>query len=104
MINTNNLQRDHGLNGSEYHAQFAGAPIVDWTEAGLYISRLRLIGDNGILDVSYCHGQLADGTNVNVQLPFDQLRLRGHRRAIVAYAQKTGKFIRGVLDNISILH
>lgn len=104
MINTNNLQRDNGLNGHDYHASYAFAPLVDWTTDGLYITRLRVIADHGILDVSYCHGVLADGTKVRVELPFDQLPLRGHRRFIVAHAQKTGKFIRGVLDNISILH
>ena len=106
MINTNNLQTDHGMSGHDYHGQFAGAPLVDWTEPGLYITRLRLIGDHGVLDVSYCHGRLQDGTLVQVQLPFDRIPLRGHKRAIVHYAIKdkvhAGRL--GCFDNLSILH
>jgi hypothetical protein len=106
MINTNNLQRDHGLSGHDYHAQYAGAPLVDWTTPGLYITRLRMIGDHGVLDVSYCHGRLKDGTLVRVQLPFDQLRLRGVKRSIVEWAIKDGVHAArmGALDNLSILH
>lgn len=106
MINTNNLQRDHGLNGHDYHSQFAGAPLVDWTEPGLYITRLRLIGDHGVLDVSYVHGRLRDGTLVNVQVPFDRIPLRGHKRVIVEYAIKDKVSAKrlGCFDNISILH
>lgn len=106
MINTNNLQRDHGLNGSDYHAQYAGAPLVPWTTPGLYITRLRLIGDHGHLDVSYCHGRLSDGTLVNVELPFDCLPLRGCRREIVRHAQRDRVYANGlgIFDNLSILH
>jgi hypothetical protein len=39
------------------------------------ITRLRLLSDPGfpMWDVSYCHGQLDDGTYVDVDLPFSQL-------------------------------
>lgn len=106
MIDINNLQRDHGMSGHDYHGQFAKAPLVPWTEPGLYITRLRLIGDHGVLDVSYCHGRLKDGTLVRVELPFDQLPLRGARRAIVHYAKKDKVYANGlgVFDNLSILH
>jgi hypothetical protein len=106
MIDINNLQRDHGLSGHDYHDQFAGAPLVSWTTPGLYITRLRLIGDHGWLDVSYCHGRLADGTLVNVELPFDRVPLRGVKRAIVHYAQKDRVYAAriGALNNLSILH
>lgn len=106
MINTNNLQRDHGLSGTDYHDQFAAAPLVDWTEPGLYITRLRLIGDHGMLDVSYVHGRLADGSLVRVQVPFDRVPLRGHLRVIVQHAIRDGVNAKrlGCFDNISILH
>jgi hypothetical protein len=107
MTQTNNLQEvTGGMSGHDYHAQFAGAPTVDWTEKGLYITRLRLIGDAGVLDVSYCHGRLKDGTLVNVQVPFDQIPLRGHKRVIVWWAKKEKVFAQGlgIFDNISILH
>lgn len=106
MIDINNLQRDHGLNGQDYHDQFANAPLVDWTEPELYITRLRLIGDYGVLDVSYCHGRLTDGTLVRVQLPFDRIPLRGHKRVIVQHAirDKVHAAKIGALDNISILY
>jgi hypothetical protein len=105
MISTNNLS-DYGVSGSDYHGQYASAPLVDWTEKGLYITRLRLIGDGGILDVSYCHGRLADGTLVKVQVPFDRLPLRGHKRVIVEWAKREKVFAQGlgIFDNISILH
>lgn len=106
MIDINNLQRDHGMSGGDYHDQFAKAPLVDWTEPGLYITRLRLIGDMGWLDVSYVHGRLKDGTLVKVQVPFDRIPLRGHKRVIVQYAIKDGVHAGrlGCFDNISILH
>jgi hypothetical protein len=106
MIDINNLQRDHGLSGGDYHAQYSGAPLVPWTTPGLYVTRLRLIGDYGQLDVSYCHGRLRDGTLVKVELPFDRLPLRGCRREIVRYAIKDKLYAMrlGVLDNLSILH
>ena len=78
---------------------------VDWTEPGLTITRLRLVSDPGypVWDVSYCHGRLADGTEVKVSLPFIQLPKRGMRRALYAEAQRTGKFIPGLFDSISTL-
>jgi hypothetical protein len=106
VIDVNNLQRDHGMSGHDYHGQFAKAPLVSWTTPGLYITRLRLIGDYGVLDVSYCHGRLKDGTLVNVELPFDRIPLRGHKRVIVEHAIKDGVNATrlGCFDNISILH
>ena len=101
LINVNPLT----INGGDFHAQYSGVPYVDWTVKGLYITRLRLIGDGGVLDVSYCYGQL-DGKPVRVNLPFDQLPLRGHKRAIVEFAKRDKVYAQGlgVFDNISILH
>lgn len=95
--------------GNSYHAQWADARTVDWTEPHLRVVRLRLLSDPGFpaWDVSYCHGVLAStGEHVRVELPFSQLPKRGFRKAIVDYAKRDGLYARGlgVLDNISTLN
>lgn len=68
-----------GVNGNEYHGQYSREKMVDWTDPSLArITRLRLLTDPGfpLWDVSYCHGELNDGTKVHVQLPFSQLNRR----------------------------
>lgn len=84
------------------------AAIVDWSDPALErINRLRLISDPGFpfWDVSYCHGQLRDGTLVNVQLPFDQLPKRAVSRAIVEHAKACGVYAKrlGIFGAISTL-
>lgn len=80
--------------------------VVDWTEPGLYITRLRLVSDPGhpVWDVSYCHGVL-DGKHVDVELPFSELPKKGTRAAIVDFAKKEGFYAAstGILENISTL-
>ena len=59
---------------------------VSWKNPDLKrIIRLRLLTDRDFpfYDVSYCHGQLKDGSYVDVQLPFSQLPKRWYRKAIV---------------------
>ena len=81
-----------------------GSPVF-WDTDGLYISRLRLLSDPGFpfWDVSYCYGEL-DGCPVLVALPFSQLPKRGMRKALYSQAKASGKFIRGLFDNISTLN
>lgn len=96
--------------GAYAEARYAAGPPrkVDWTERGLRVTRLRLLGDPGpsfpYLDVSYCHGMIGD-EHVEVMLPFNQLPRRGHKRAIVGYAKADKVFAHGlgILQNISIL-
>lgn len=77
---------------------------VDWTAEGLYITRLRLLSDPGFpfWDVSYCYGEIA-GDSVHVNLPFSQLPKKNMKAELFKEAKKTGKFIRGLFDNISTL-
>lgn len=84
------------------------ADSVSWTDPKLArIVRLRLLTDPGfpVWDVSYCVGELRDGTTVRVSLPFDQLPRRGMRKAIVQHAIADGVHARnlGVFDAISTL-
>jgi hypothetical protein len=95
-------------NGAAYHDDFHGAPYVDWTDRRLRrITRLRLLTDPGFpaWDVSYCHGELVDGSPCRVQLPFDQLPRRGMREAIVKHAIRDGVHAKrlGVFDALSQL-
>lgn len=81
---------------------------VDWADKRLVrIHRLRLITDPGlpVWDVSYCHGQLRDGTLVHVQLPFSQIPRRGMYRAIVQYAKADHVYAKrlGIFEAISTL-
>lgn len=81
---------------------------VSWNDPCLKrIVRLRLISDPGFpyWDVSYCIGEMMDGTSVRVDLPFDQLPRRGFRGKIVEYAKKDGVYAQklGIFDAISTL-
>ena len=83
----------------------AANKTVYWTEPGLYITRLRLLSDPGFpfWDVSYCYGEL-NGTPVRVQVPFSQLPKKNMKAALYEEAKKTGRFIKGLFDNISTLN
>ena len=70
---------------------------VYWTEPGLKITRLRLLGEKGYpaWDVSYVHGEL-DGEPVRVQVPFFQLDKRRWKSEIVEHAKEDGVFAKGL--------
>lgn len=96
-----------GENAKAYHAVDRSL-VVDWTDARLArVLRLRLLSDPGFhsWDVSYCHGELKDGTPCRVSLPFDQLPKRGYIHAIIQHARKDNVYAKGlgVLDAISTL-
>ena len=73
---------------------------VDWTERGLVIDRIRLIGDpspfNPFYDVSYCTGHI-NGEPVKVSLPFSQVPKK-YKTFLYQEAKKTGQFINGIFD------
>ena len=79
---------------------------VDWTEPGLYVTRLRLISDPGHpeWDGSSCFGEIA-GEPVRVRLPFGSLPKRGVAKTIVEFARRDKVYAKGlgILDNISTL-
>jgi len=107
IIDRPDVGETNGLvDGVAYHRARGEQETVQWTEPGLYVTRLRLLSDPGYpaWDVSYCHGTL-DGRNVDVELPFSDLPKRGMARAIVQHAIRDGVHARrlGVLDNISKL-
>lgn len=86
----------------------ASGRIVEWNDPQLKrVVRLRLLSDPGygFWDVSYCVGEMKDGTPVRIDLPFNQLPRHGMRAAIVAHAIKDNVHaVRlGVLDAISTL-
>jgi hypothetical protein len=83
---------------------------VDLTDRRLAkITRLRLVGDRGfpLLDLSYCYGELKDGTPVRVSLPEFQFPKRGLERALVGMCKSAGVYGKGLgildPDVISVL-
>ena len=101
-FNISEFTKDFG----EYLNSLKGT--VDWTDKRLAkITRLRLLSDPGYpaWDVSYCYGQLRDGSNVHVDLPFRQLPKRGVVAAILKYAKRDKVYAKGlgIFDNISRL-
>ena len=92
-------------NPQQYHSK--ERRVVRWSHPGLKVTRLRLLGDPGLpyLDVSYCHGQLADGELVRVQLPFNQIPCRGWKGFIITAGRRDRVYVKGlgILDNASIL-
>lgn len=106
-VETNGLHFRSKQERDEFHDSFDRVP-VDWTDPRLArVTRLRLLSDPGfpLWDVSYCWGVLRDGTNVEVQLPFDQLPKRGWKKEIVRLAKADNVFAKGlgILDNVSTL-
>jgi hypothetical protein len=92
----------------DFTEQAVANGVVGWTDPKLKrIVRLRLLSDPGFpfWDVSYCVGELLDGTPIKVSLPFDQLPKRGMRRAIVEHAKRDKVYALrlGVFDAISTL-
>ena len=72
---------------------------VSWSDPRLKrITRFRMVSDPDFpkWDVSYCHGQLADGSFANVELPFTQLSKRSWRRDLVKHAKKDGVYAAGL--------
>lgn len=72
---------------------------VLWSDPRLVkITRLRLVSDPGFpaWDVSYCHGQLRDGTPVAVEVPFSQLPKKNLMRSILMYAKRDKVFAKGL--------
>jgi hypothetical protein len=62
------------------------------------ITRLRLISDPGfpMWDLSYCYGQLKDGTNVRVHLPWGQFSKRTLRKDLVEMCKSCGVYGKGI--------
>jgi hypothetical protein len=94
------------LFGYERLAEYGSAETVDWTDKRLSkIVRLKVVTDPGFpyLDVSYCYGDLKDGTKVRVRLPFHQLPKKGARRSIVEHAKADGVYAHGlgILDALA---
>ena len=88
-----------------HHAKHAPALTVDWSTEGLYVNRLRLLGDPGYssLDISYCDGTL-DGKPVKVELPFRELPKKNPQQAILRYVFEADiKLPDGILVNMSTL-
>lgn len=72
------------------------------------IIRLRLIGacsEYPFWDLSYCFGQLEDGTNVRVDLGEHRFGRYSYKRELVELAKRAGRYGNGMglLDNISTL-
>jgi hypothetical protein len=63
------------------------------------ITRLRLVTDPGfpLYDVSYCYGELADGTPVRVNLPWHQLRKgRGLQGDLIQMCREAKVYAKGL--------
>lgn len=104
----------NGLEAGEQEAWLdsirdGGSQTIYWADPQLAkITRLRLLSDPGFpfWDVSYCYGELRDGTAVRVSLPFYQLPKRGVNGAIIAAAKRDGVYAKGlgIFEVISTLH
>lgn len=62
------------------------------------ITRLRLLTDAGFpyWDLSYCHGELQDGTRVRVNLPQWQFRKSNLRGEILEMCKRAGVYGKGI--------
>jgi hypothetical protein len=108
-METNNLQDLYG-SYNHYHDNVTRKIVgsVHWNDPQLKkVTRLRLLSDPGFpaWDVSYCHGTLKNGDNVDVLLPFSQLPKRNINGAIIAHAKRDKVYAKGlgIFDCISCL-
>jgi len=110
-METNGLNQN-GMFSDAYHASVTRQikRYVSWAEAGLRITRLRLLSDRGfpVWDVSYCHGFIKDEP-VRVRLPFGQLPKDGMFEAIIeaakadrVYAKGLGLFEKDVISTLNV--
>jgi len=105
-----NVSETNGLvSPAAHHAQFDNAEHVCWTDKRLdKITRLRMLTERGhpMLDVSYCQGELGDGSKVWVDLPFSQLPRRRWKTEIVSYAKEDRVYAKGlgVFSAVSVLY
>lgn len=62
------------------------------------VTRLRLITDPGfpMWDLSYCYGELKDGTPVYVQLPWHQFSRRGLKNDLIQMCRESGLYAKGL--------
>lgn len=73
------------------------------------ITRLRLLTDAGFpwWDISYCYGELRDGTPVLVAMPVGQLRKSrgGYKAHLVELCKEAGKYGKalGIFEAVSTL-
>lgn len=94
-------------NPTAYHAAMAGAPTVELEDPRLArVTRLRVLTDPHApcWELSYCHGELKDGTACHVDLPWYTFSKRkGLSREIVAMCQEVGVYAKGIgiLDTVS---
>lgn len=89
----------NGLENPKEYGSVDRSVQVDWSDSRLArITRLRLLSDPGLgfWDVSYCHGELKDGTPCRVIVGFSQLPKRGRMAAIVAAAKRDGVYAKGL--------
>jgi len=108
-METGNLEELYG-SYNHYHDTVTRTitETVDWTDKRLVkIIRLRLLSDPGYpaWDISYCHGQLKDGSYVSVAFPWHQLPKGKVNKTIVWWAKKEGVYAKGlgIFDVISKL-
>lgn len=93
------LKREYGVDVSggmvngDYHKSYNPKVRAYWDDPKLKrITRLRLLGDVGYpaLDISYCHGELIDGTKVHVDLPMLDLPYSRNGKAMWAALYAAG--------------
>jgi hypothetical protein len=72
---------------------------VELTDGRLaLITRLRLVTDPGfpMYDLSYCYGELRDGTPVRVRLPWHQFNKRNLKGDLIAMCREAGVYAKGL--------
>lgn len=101
------IEKNGLVNGVAYHDAHNEnhAGTVYWNDPDLLkITRLRLLSDPGFpfWDVSYVHGVLKNGQNVEVELPFSQLPKRGMWKEIYAAGTADRVYVKRILDASAI--
>lgn len=71
------------------------------------ITRLRLLSDVGFpaWELSYCWGELADGTAVNVNLPRDRFSKKALKADLIDMCKEAGRYGKGmgIFDALSTM-
>lgn len=86
--------------GPEYHSQVSSETISlrEVSDRGGRITRVRILQERGLCDVSYIHATLADGSIVRVSPDFDSLCVprRQMKGNMIEWAKEQGVYAKGL--------
>lgn len=94
VVESNHLTPDHEVARARIDH---GNPVTLNDPRLARVTRLRLVTDRGLdfYDVSYCYGELKDGTPVRIRLPFRRVP-RAYKGFLINHCRERGLYAKGL--------